>query len=78
MVLLPVNIIMVFSPEWLMILLLYLALATIVGLFLIRELRAVMNSLSEISTYPLHFFLYLCACEIMPILMMGKFLHQAV
>lgn len=78
MILLPVNIIMAFSPDWLMVALLYLGLAIVIGLYIIRELRAIMNSLPEISAHPVHFFLYLCACEIMPVLIVGKFLHQAV
>ena len=77
MALLPINVIMAFSPGWLASLLLYAGLIMVLGLYAIRQMRAVVSSLSDIATYPLHFFLYLCACEIMPLLIVAKFLYQS-
>lgn len=76
MALLPVNVILAFSPEWFARIFLFTGIGVIIGLYLIRQLRAVISSLSDVASHPVHFFLYLCACEIMPLLIVGKFLYQ--
>jgi len=76
MALLPVNVVMAFSPEWLAKVFLYAGLLLVFGLYIIREARAIFSSLSDIAGHPVHFFLYLCACEILPLLIVGKFLQQ--
>jgi hypothetical protein len=76
MALLPVNVIMAFSPVWLVQIFMYTGLILVSGLFLLRAFRTMFSSLSIISAHPVHFFLYLCACEIMPVLIVAKFLYQ--
>lgn len=73
LILLPVNIVLAFSPEWVVEIIMYVGLSLACLLYIIRQLRAIAGSLSVIASHPVHFFLYLCACEIMPLLILGKY-----
>lgn len=75
-VLLPVNMLLAFGPESLYGVMIWLGFGTMLLLYLIRQFRGVMIGADIISANPFQFFIYLCAIEILPILVLFKLLHN--
>jgi len=77
LILIPFNLIIGFGPVTLVTPMIYLAALVIGILILIRSFRGLLIASRWISTNFFHFFLYLCAFEILPILLfikvIGKF-----
>jgi len=71
-VLIPLNLIIAFGPEKIAVSLIYLTLIIIGILLLLRSFRGFLIASRWISGNLFHFFLYLCAFEILPILLLIK------
>ncbi|MEN9610215.1 MAG: hypothetical protein RLZZ628_1029 [Bacteroidota bacterium] len=72
LVLTPLNIFMAYSPTGLSSIFMYLAIAAIFVIFLLRALRGLFVGASYLSTHPFHFLLYLCTAEIAPLAVLAK------
>ena len=70
--LIPMNLIIAFGPENIAVPLIYVTLVIIGLLILLRSFRGLLISSRWISGNLFHFFLYLCAFEILPILLLIK------
>lgn len=70
--LIPMNLIIAFGPENIAVPLIYITLIIIGFLILLRSFRGLLISSRWISGNLFHFFLYLCAFEILPILLLIK------
>jgi cytoskeletal protein RodZ len=68
----PLNIFMAYSPTGLSSIFMYLAIAAIFVIFLLRALRGLFVGASYLSTHPFHFLLYLCTAEIAPLAVLAK------
>jgi hypothetical protein len=77
-ILLPLNIIMIYAfpgaAKFFMFLIIILGLL----IYLNRVSRGVLMSLNYLSSSRFHFFLYLCTCEIGPLLIITKFLSSVI
>ncbi|MFT4537060.1 MAG: hypothetical protein ACI9P5_004439 [Saprospiraceae bacterium] len=71
-VLMPLNLVIAFGPENLAVPLIYLTIVIIGLLIVLRSFRGLLISSRWISSNLFHFFLYLCAFEILPILLLIK------
>jgi hypothetical protein len=71
-VLIPLNLIIAFGPEKIAVYLIYLTMIIIGLLIVLRSFRGLLISSRWISSNLFHFFLYLCAFEILPILLLIK------
>ena len=71
-VLIPLNLVIAFGPENIAVSLIYLTMIIIGLLIVLRSFRGLLISSRWISTNLFHFFLYLCAFEILPILLLIK------
>lgn len=72
----PINVLVAFAPASISVVFLMIGFILFIGFYLLRQSRGFMNSLSLGIANPVQFFIYLCACEIMPLLIVGKFLQQ--
>jgi Domain of unknown function (DUF4271) len=68
----PLNIFMAYSPTGLSSIFMYLAIAAIFVIFILRALRGLFVGASYLSTHPFHFLLYLCTAEIAPLAVLAK------
>ena len=64
--LLVVNYLIAFSPSAVGIVMIYIAIILLAIQFIYRNIRALLLGTSYIGSDKLHFFLYLCSCEIAP------------
>lgn len=71
-ILLPLNLIIAFGPTNIAIPLIYVGMAVIGLLLLLRTFRGLLIATRWISSNLIHFFLYLCTFEILPILLLIK------
>lgn len=71
-VLIPLNLIIAFGEENIAVPLIYLTTVVIALLIVLRSFRGLLISSRWISSNLFHFFLYLCAFEILPILLLIK------
>lgn len=71
-ILIPLNLIIAFGPTNIAIPLIYVSMVVVGLLILLRTFRGLLISTSWISSNLIHFFLYLCAFEILPILLLIK------
>jgi hypothetical protein len=67
-----------YSPEPIVTIALYTGIALLILLFLLRSFRGMLISFDYINNYPIHFFLYLCAFEIIPLMVVYKLLTDFV
>ena len=74
--LLPLNFILAYAPEAIGNMAVWVGLLLIIGLYLIRQLRAMLSSILTIQGNPMHFFLYLCTCEIAPIVILARLFQE--
>ena len=78
LVLLPINLFIAFSSPKIAIFMLYLGIVILVIAYLSRWFRAFLNSLRIILGHSFHFLLYLCSCEIVPILILIGYLRNLI
>ena len=71
-VLIPLNLIIAFGPEKIAVSLIYLTIVIVGLLIVLRSFRGLLISSRWISGNIFHFLLYLCAFEILPILLLIK------
>ncbi len=71
------SIFIAYGPETIANLCIYLGLAVIGLCWIAKLLKVMAYSLPTVFNQPLQFFIYLCAFEISPILMLVRFLHIA-
>ncbi len=71
-VLIPLNLIIAFGPEKIAVSLIYLTIVIVGLLLVLRSFRGLLISSRWISGNIFHFLLYLCAFEILPILLLIK------
>ncbi|MFZ1705582.1 MAG: DUF4271 domain-containing protein [Saprospiraceae bacterium] len=72
--LMPLNLIAAFSPNYIAIPIIYLSLIIICFIVIFKVLRGLIISLDFWSNRFLQFFIYLCAFEILPVMILVKFL----
>ena len=72
LLLLPFNILIAYAPTDMATYLIYLAFLAIILVYLFRTLRGVLIASKYISLHKFHFFMYLCAVEIAPLLVLFK------
>ncbi len=72
LLLLPFNILIAYAPTDMATYLIYMAFLAIVLVYLFRTLRGVLIASKYISLHKFHFFMYLCAVEIAPLLVLFK------
>jgi hypothetical protein len=70
--LLPINLLIAFGPESLVIMTLWTGISLVVLLYFFRQLKGLFISGRLVRSYLFHFFLYLCSAEIAPLLIVGK------
>lgn len=73
-VLLPINILGAFAPVGLMKIAIWGGLGAILVIYLFRSLRGLSIASKYIMLHSFHFLLYLCAVEILPIVVLLKFI----
>jgi len=72
--LVPFNLFIAFTDPDLARVLIYGALAVIVGVYAYRTIRAIFISSNYISLHTFHFFMYLCTAEIAPVVLIVKWI----
>jgi|GEM_PF-1247055 len=78
LLLVPFNFILAFGPENLRQPLFLIVLGLLVLMFIIRSIRGVLLSSRHLLNNQFHFFLYLCTCEIGPLIIFMKYMSQYV
>ncbi len=73
-VLLPINILAAFAPEGLIKIAIWGGLGAILAIYLFRSLRGLSIGSRYIMSHSFHFLLYLCAVEILPVVVLLKFI----
>ncbi|RLD22072.1 MAG: hypothetical protein DRI69_02225 [Bacteroidetes bacterium] len=71
--LMPVNLFLAFGPVGMRMPMIYAGLAIIVFLYLMRQFRGIIMSSHLVVKNVFQFFVYLCAIEILPVLVLFKF-----
>lgn len=71
-ILIPLNLIIAFGPQNIAVPLIYITIVFIGLLLLLRSFRGILIATRYISSNLFHFLLYLCAFEILPILLLIK------
>jgi len=74
--LIPVNLFLAFGPEGMYKSVAVIGILICVLIYLMRQFRGLVISGSVIGTHPFHFFVYLCAVEILPLFTLVKFFHN--
>jgi hypothetical protein len=74
--LIPVNLFLAFGPEGMQKAIAVIGLAFCGLVYLMRQFRGLLISGSAISANTFHFFVYLCAVEILPLFTLVKFFHN--
>lgn len=77
LLLIPVNVLIAYAPEWIANIAFYAGLAFILITYLLRLLRGSLHGYTLVSKHTFHFFLYLCTCEVAPIFILVKFLSNS-
>ncbi len=72
LVLLPINLVVAFGPTQLSSVFLYIAVIIVGIVILVRSYRGLVIASPYLSKHIFHFFLYLCAFEIVPLLFLVK------
>ncbi|MEO7175062.1 MAG: DUF4271 domain-containing protein, partial [Saprospiraceae bacterium] len=70
LLLLPVNAVLAFAPEWLSKYMIPLGLILFVLVYFYRQLRGLLIGSKYLTGNPFHFFVYLCTVEIAPIIIL--------
>jgi hypothetical protein len=78
LVLIPVNLCLAFASPKIALFMLYAGLSFVTIAYLSRCFRAFMNSLRIVLSHSFHFLLYLCSCEIVPILILIGYLRNLI
>ncbi len=78
LILVPFNFILAFGPEKLKHPLFLIVLSLLVLMFIIRSIRGVLLSSRHLLNNQFHFFLYLCICEIGPLVIFMKYMSQYI
>jgi hypothetical protein len=73
LLLIPINLFLAYGHPILHLPLLYVTLFILAGVYIFRQLRGVLNSSAIISTNVFLFFIYLCTVEILPLVVLLKF-----
>jgi hypothetical protein len=68
----PINLLIAFGPTPLVQIVVWIGIISFILLYLFRQLKGIFISGSFFPVYRFHFFLYLCAIEIAPLLIIGK------
>jgi len=71
--LLPINIFAAFAPEGLTKMAIWIGLGSILAIYSFRSLRGLSIGSRYMMLHSFHFLLYLCAVEILPVLILVKF-----
>ena len=71
-ILIPVNLGLAFGPDAVHGILIFLGVGSLLLLYALRQFRGVVISSDVIAENPFQFFVYLCAIEILPILVLIK------
>lgn len=71
-ILLPINTVLAFAPESIANLTAKVALGAILAIYIFRSLRALSIASRYLVLHKFHFFLYLCAVEIAPVIILLK------
>jgi len=74
--LIPVNLFLAFGAVGLYKSAVIIGILLCVLIYLMRQFRGLVISGSTIGTHPFHFFVYLCAVEILPLFTLVKFFHN--
>lgn len=74
--LIPVNLFLAFGPDGMYRTIAVTGLLFCGLIYLIRQFRGLLISGSAIVTNPFHFFVYLCAVEILPLFTLVRFFHN--
>ncbi|WP_235298527.1 DUF4271 domain-containing protein [Portibacter marinus] len=77
LLLIPVNVLLAYAPEFFATMALYTGMFFIVISYLLRLLRGSLQAYTLVRKHAFHFFLYLCTCEIAPIFILVKFLSNS-
>lgn len=75
---LPVNLLIAYGPESMTTRFMYLGIMIIVLLWILKWLQGFLNSIRIIIGDSFHFLLYLCACEIVPILICVGYVRNLI
>lgn len=75
---LPVNLLIAYGPESMTTRFMYLGIIIIVSLWILKWLQGFLNSIRIIVGDSFHFLLYLCACEIVPILICVGYVRNLI
>ncbi len=75
---LPVNLLIAYGPESMTTRFMYLGIIIIVSLWILKWLQGFLNSIRIIIGDSFHFLLYLCACEIVPILICVGYVRNLI
>lgn len=77
LVLIPVNVLMAYSPSYIGGIAVYVGIVLVIVMYLLRFLRGSLHAYTFIRNHIFHFFLYLCTCEIAPIFILVRFLSNS-
>lgn len=78
LVLIPINLFIAFASPNIAVFILYFGIGFIALAFLSRWFRAFINSLRLILGHSFHFLLYLCSCEIVPVIILIGYLRNLI
>ncbi len=76
LILIPFNVIISYAPGTFTIIGVYGGLGIIIIFYLLRLLRGMLNAYTYARNYLFHFFLYLCTCEIAPLLILLTYMMR--
>lgn len=76
LILIPINLLLAFGPESFFKPLLFIGVAAVILMYLLRSIRGVLLTRRYLVMFPFHFFLYLCTCEIGPLLVCYRYVQQ--
>jgi len=74
--LLPINILAAFAPEGVLKIAIWGGLGAILAFYIFRSLRGLSIGSRYIMLHSFHFLLYLCAVEILPVIVLVKFIFS--
>jgi hypothetical protein len=77
LLLIPINVLMAYSPPFFANIALYIGIGFIIIMYLLRFLRGSLHAYTFIRNHIFHFFLYLCTCEIAPLFILVRFLGNS-
>jgi len=74
--LIPVNLFLAFGPDGMYKFVVIVGIILCILVYLLRQFRGMLISGLAINAHPFHFFIYLCAVEILPLFTLVKFFHN--